>query len=418
MPTNPGVYIFLNNKGEVLYVGKAKNLKTRVSSYFQNKSELGPKTRILVSQVKNIKTISVDSEIESLLLEANLIKKHSPKYNSRLTDGKSYPYIRITKDRFPAVLVVRRDDDKKSIHFGPFPNSSALYLVLKTVRRIFPFQSVKNHPKKACLYYHLGLCPCPPTFKTGKEVKEYKKDINRLVKFLRGNKNLVLRDLEKEREGFSKNQEFEEAAKLQAKIDAINLIASPITAAFRYEENINLRSDLRKQEIDSLIETLNTNSVAVKRLDRIECFDISNISGALSVGSMVVFSNGEKNSASYRRFKIKFPPKVIPNDFAMMQEVIQRRIKRNDWPFPDLIIADGGKGQVSSVKKILDENKVNIPLIGLAKREEIIIISNLKEIRLPKNSDALKLVMRIRDEAHRFAITYHRKLRSKHLFAA
>ncbi|MBI2420666.1 MAG: hypothetical protein HYV38_01120 [Candidatus Levybacteria bacterium] len=185
-----------------------------------------------------------------------------------------------------------------------------------------------------------------------------------------------------------------------------------------YEENINLRSDLRKQEIDSLIETLNTNSVAVKRLDRIECFDISNISGTLSVGSMVVFSNGEKNSASYRRFKIKFPPKVIPNDFAMMQEVIQRRIKRNDWPFPDLIIADGGKGQVSSVKKILDENKVNIPLIGLAKREEIIIISNLKEIRLPKNSDALKLVMRIRDEAHRFAITYHRKLRSKHLFAA
>ncbi|MBI2420665.1 MAG: GIY-YIG nuclease family protein [Candidatus Levybacteria bacterium] len=219
MPTNPGVYIFLNNKGEVLYVGKAKNLKTRVSSYFQNKSELGPKTRILVSQVKNIKTISVDSEIESLLLEANLIKKHSPKYNSRLTDGKSYPYIRITKDRFPAVLVVRRDDDKKSIHFGPFPNSSALYLVLKTVRRIFPFQSVKHHSKKMCLYNHLGLCPCPPIFKTEKELKEYKKDINRLVKFLRGNKNLVLRDLEKEREGFSKNQEFEEAAKLQAQID-------------------------------------------------------------------------------------------------------------------------------------------------------------------------------------------------------
>ncbi|MEK7559598.1 MAG: GIY-YIG nuclease family protein, partial [Patescibacteria group bacterium] len=165
MPSNPGIYLFLNEKSEVIYVGKAKNLKKRVSSYFINKKDLGEKTRLLVGKIQKIGVIKARSEIEALLLEASSIKKFNPVYNSKLTDGKAYPLIRITiKDNYPKVLISRRQDDEKSIYFGPYPNSGAMKMVLKIIRRIFPFQAVLNHPKRICLYYHLGLCPCPPVF--------------------------------------------------------------------------------------------------------------------------------------------------------------------------------------------------------------------------------------------------------------
>ena len=177
LPQKPGVYLFLDKNSKILYVGKAKNLKNRVGSYFVV-NKLGPKTKILVSQIKKIKTVVVPSEIEALLLEANYIKTYRPKYNIRLTDGKAYPLIRITiKDKCPKVLVTRRIEDNNSLYFGPFPNSEALRLVLRTTRRIFPFQSVMNHPKKHCLYFHLGLCPCPEITKN----KDYKKNIKHLI---------------------------------------------------------------------------------------------------------------------------------------------------------------------------------------------------------------------------------------------
>jgi excinuclease ABC subunit C len=185
---------------------------------------------------------------------------------------------------------------------------------------------------------------------------------------------------------------------------------------FQYEENPNLRFDIIENELISLQKTLSTNGVNVSNLRRIECFDISNISGKSATGSMVVFTNGEKDSSSYRRFKIKRFYNNKPNDFAMMQEMLERRFKRTDWEIPSLVVIDGGKGQVSSVKEIFEKLNINIPLIGLAKREETIITSDLKPIRLPIDSMELKLIMRIRDEAHRFAITYHRKLRSKSTF--
>lgn len=418
LPTTPGIYLFLDEKNEVIYVGKAKNLKNRVSSYFTNKSGLGEKTRLLVSQIKKIKSIKVESELESLLLEANYIKKYTPKYNLRLTDDKAYIQIRITiNSQFPAILLARKEEKDKAVYFGAFPNSTAVKSVLKTIRKIFPYQSVLNHPKRICLYNHLGLCPCPPMFTTDEQKKAYKKTIKHIVQFLSGKKEIVLKDLEKERDSFAKKEQYEEAQELQKKIDAINYVTSRIHQPFEYEINPNLHIDLRSQELTTLRKHLEQKGVAIKTdLHRIECYDISNIQGTHAVGSMVVFINGEKSSANYRRFKIKYQIPNKPNDFAMISEVLQRRIKHKEWTTPDLIIVDGGKGQVGVAAKILNISKdySNIPLIGLAKREETIITADFQEIFLPKDSSALHLIQKIRDEAHRFAITYHRKLRGKY----
>ncbi len=409
--------MFLDEAGEVIYVGKAKNIRKRVSSYFVKKSALGPKTQVLVSKIKKIQTVNVDSEIEALLLEANLIKKYNPRYNARLTDGKNYYSAKITAgDLTPKVLLVRKITDKKSVYFGPFPSSSDLKLVLKLIRRIFPYQSVVNHPKKYCLYYHLGLCPCPPMFESPEQIRQYKRNIHHIVQFFQGETKKILKELEKERDELSRNEYFEEASQIQEKINKIKIIASPSHKPFEYQTNPNLRNDLRSRETDELLEILKENGVNISKLKRIECFDISNIGGVHATGSMVVFLNGEKDSSSYRRFQIKRPPKVIPNDFAMMKEVITRRLTHPEWGRPDLIIVDGGKGQISSAKKAMFEQDEDIPIIGIAKREEILITKDFKIIKLPRTSSALNLVKRIRDEAHRFAITYHKKLRSKYLF--
>lgn len=379
---------------------------------------MGTKTSILISQIAKIKTITVNSEIEAFLLESHYIKKHKPKYNTKLTDDKAYPRIRITiKDKYPKVLIARRRDDNPpaggSIYFGPFPNGArALRIALKTIRRIFPYQSVPNHAKRICLYYHLGLCPCPPMFDSKGFGKKYKKTIKHIINFLEGNTKKIIKDLKKERETLSKNEEFEKANGIQNKINAIELITGPFyKKGLDLNINPNLTDDLRKKEINDLINVLNINNVPVKSLERIECYDISNTSGTNATGSMVVFTNGEKDSSLYRKFRIR--EINTPNDFAMMEEVLQRRIKHTEWPYPHLIIVDGGKGQISSAKKALEQMRLKIPLIGLAKGEETIITSDFRKIRLPKDSIALLLVMKIRDEAHRFAVSYHRKLRSK-----
>ena len=332
LPQNPGVYIFLDNDDKVIYVGKANNLRSRVSSYFIKSAKLGPKTTLLVSQIYKIKHIRVESEIEALLLEARLVKKHKPKFNSRLTDSKAYPYIEITKDSVPKVLQARSDLDKGSIYFGPFPSVGDMRLVLKIVRKIFPFQSVRNHPKRYCLYYHLGQCPCPPMFNNDSQLKQYKKDIRRLINFLKGKTKLVVSDLEGERNMFSKNLEFENAIQIQRRIDAIKLVTSTFTKPEFYETNINLIEDQLKDELSDLKQVLNSKGYNLTKLDRIECYDISNISGKQATGSMVVFAHGEKDASSYRRFKIKFPPNIVPNDYEMLREVIRRRIKNKIGP--------------------------------------------------------------------------------------
>ena len=394
-------------------MGKAINLKKRVSSYFKTKN-LGERTKALVSHIKKIKTVEVGSELESFLLEERLIKKLKPKYNIKLTDGKSYPLIKISvKNKYPSVLVVRKEEKDKSIYFGPYTSANSVRTVLKIVRRIFPYQSVLNHSNKKCFYFHLGLCPCP--LATGDTT--YKKTIKHIIEFMNGNSLKLLKELEKERDSLSKSEEYEKAKKIQTKIDAIKLVTSSFYKPFEYEENPNLRADVVSEKLQSLKKILTENNVMVKDLNRIECFDISNTSGINATGSMVVFTNGEKDSSSYRRFKIKKDYKNKPNDFAMMQEVLERRLKRKDWLFPSLLIIDGGKGQVSSVGEVLNKLSLNVPLIGLAKKEETIITSDLKEIKLKKDSKELLLLMQIRDEAHRFAISYHKKLRSKFIFS-
>lgn len=413
MPTYSGVYLFLDKKGSVIYVGKAINLKKRVSSYFSAK-DLGEKTRILVSVIHKIKIIGVSSEIEAFLLEEKLIKKYLPKYNIKLLDGKSYPSIKITtKDKYPKVLFVRKRLEDSALYFGPYTSTTSLRMVLKLIRRIFPYQSVENHSNRLCLYYHLGLCTCPNVTHD----KAYKKTIKHIIDFLNGGTKKLIRDLEHERSIFSKSENYEQAQDIQKKIDSIKLITSSVYKPFEYELNPNLREDVVNKELNELIEILKINNVFVENLARIECYDISNTSGINATASMVVLTNGEKDTNSYRRFKIKRYYKNKPNDFAMIEEVLERRLKHKEWQIPSLLVVDGGKGQVSSVTKVLETLGLKIPLIGLAKREETIITSDLKEISLPKNSRALHMVMRIRDEAHRFAITYHKKLRSRFIFS-
>ena len=415
MPEEPGVYQFLDKKGEILYVGKAKNLRNRVTSYFAKGAQLLGKTALLVELVEKIKIIPVESEIEALLLEANLIKKYLPKYNIRLTDGKAYPLIRITiKAPYPAVLTARRPEDKNSLYFGPFPNSTAMRSVLRLLRKIFGYQSTLTHQKTICLYHHIGLCPCASVYKTEIAKKEYKKTIRHIVDFLDGKTKKVLRELEKERDSYAKTEQFEDAAAVHKQINHILYVVQPTHAPLEYETNPNLKTDLRMQEMLSLQKVLGENGVVISLPKRIECYDNSNFQGSNPTSSMVVLTDGEIDKSQYRKFKIRTVQG--PNDFASMQEVFTRRLRHTEWPMPNVFIVDGGKGQVSSAKEVLERLGIMIPLIGLAKRDELLITSDFQEIRLPKSSPALQLVMRIRDEAHRFAITFHRKLRSKNTF--
>lgn len=379
---------------------------------------MGEKTKILVSKIYKIKITIVETELEALLLESYYIKKYNPYYNIRLTDSKSYIRVKITlSDRYPKILLARHEDTSGSIFFGPFPSSQSVKLVLKTIRRVFPYQSVLNHPKRICLYYHLGLCPCPPVFDSKELQKTYKKNIRNIIRIFKGQSKTLMNELESKRDEESKHENFEAALVLQKKINALSLITSPHHKPFEYDINPNLHDDLRRFELQELRLVLQNHGLNVKKLDRIECYDISNTQGTRATGSMVVFVHGEKDSSQYRKFKIRISGK--PNDFAMMKEVLTRRIKHEDWHMPDLIILDGGKGQLSSVLTIFKQYDIHIPFIGLAKREEtIVVIQNdeFKEISLPHNSPSLKLLMRIRDEAHRFAITYHKLLRSKQAF--
>lgn len=414
LPSTPGVYFFKDEKGKILYVGKAKDLKKRVSSYFQ-KTLLDAKTLKLVSLVRGIETVRVGSEIEAFLLESTLIKKHKPFYNIKLIDDKTYPYIEITAGISPSVVITRKRIDKKSKYFGPYSDVTSLKTVLKLVRKIFPYQSVKNHPKRKCLYYHLGLCPC--VLAVPEKSDMYKRSLKGLEKFLDGKKEEVVKILEKERDEFSKKEEFESAQMVQERIERILLITSETYDPFHYMDKPDFYFQRIENEVTSLKEILSPFYNDLGNLERIECYDISNTSGKHATGSMVVFENGDKSSGQYRRFKIR--SKDTPDDFHMMKEMLSRRLG-NKWPEPNLLVIDGGKGQVGAALKALANMGRKIPIIGLAKREEIIVIPIkersgiiFEEIKLPHSTPGINLLRRIRDEAHRFAITYHKLLRKK-----
>jgi len=418
LPTKPGVYIFLNEKGKPVYIGKAKNLKKRVLSYFTGKN-LEAKTLELLKETTGINHIVVMSEVEAFLLEANLIKKFKPFYNTRLSDDKFFPYLKISKEKIPYVIITRKVDDKNALYFGPYTNVSDLKIVLRLLRRIFPFHSVKNHPKRRCLNGHIGLCPCVTVFP--EQLYEYKKNIRNLIKFLKGEKEKVVNSLRKELKRYVKQEAYERAGLLQKKIEKIGFITGQNFDPFAYQQRPDFYYQKLEKELESLKSILIKYGIFAQNLERIECYDISNIQGRDASGSMVVFLIGEASQQDYRKFKIRF--KKTPDDYAMLEEVMKRRLKHTEWAIPNLMVIDGGKGQVSAVLQVLESNKTIIPVIGLAKREEIIVmpigqgegLNEFREIKLPKSTPGVNLLRRIRDEAHRFALAYHKILRKKAL---
>jgi len=402
LSTGAGVYIFKNKKGSVLYVGKAANLRSRVASY--SSSSIGLKQKRLADEIFSVDTIEVDSEIEALLLEANLIKKYLPVYNVQLKDDKDYIYLKIVSESFPRVLTARKKDlvDAKEF-FGPYPSASSLRQTLKVLRRIFPFRTCRINQGRACFYYHLGLCPgvCINAISE----RDYRKNLRRLKLFLSGRKDQVLLDIEKEMKAASSKLDFEKAETSRREIEAINSVTRRLRRVDEYVEAGSIQ-ELREKELKDLAQAIGIKTP----LERIECFDISNFQGSSATGSMVVFTHGSADRGQYRRFKIK--DFSAPNDPGMMAEVIRRRLK-NSWPLPSLIVVDGGKTQLKAADRELNSAKKQITVVGLAKRNEEIHTLEGRIIRLPRDSQALFLIQRVRDEAHRFAISYYRKLASK-----
>lgn len=400
LPKLPGVYIFKNFAGKILYVGKAKSLRDRVSSYFLRSEKLLPKTAQMVAEAHSLDHIVVESEIDALLFEANLIRKFQPRYNVDWKDGKSYPLIEITvKDKIPQVHYVRQERNPQAQYFGPFPTSGDSLRLLRFLRRLFPFVS-QNHPgNKPCLRSHLGLCPCPNVFLDKPSRLRYLSDLRNLSDFLSGKRDTVQKKLTKQMLEASKHQNFERAGEIKIKLLQITNITAKRTNPLEYEVNPNLFEDRRNEEIEQLQKLLQ-----ITKITKIECFDISNTGGKNATGAQVVFKAGVPNKSLYRRYKIKL--KSTPDDFAMLNEMLSRRLK-SAIPLPDLIIIDGGKGQLNALPQIA------VPVIGLAKRLETIITQDGQEINLPIGSPALNLIQRLRDEAHRFSRKYHFYLRKR-----
>ncbi len=425
LPQTPGVYQFKNIKGKIIYVGKAKVLKNRVSSYFLKNLRLGSKTHALVSRIVDLEYIKTESELEALLLEAQLIKSYKPKYNVALKDDKSYLYIVFRNEQLevagkeysiPKVLTARKTDLlPKDKVFGPYPHAQSAKYILRLIRKVFPFRDC-SHAKfnkyaklgTPCLYGHLELCSAPCIQRISTE--DYKKQIKTLKKFLSGDSSKMMSTFRKKMIAASKTQKYEEAAYYRDTLRKMEYVRTNPSSADKYIENPNFVEDLANDAIQEIQDALPHLSKLPKR---IECYDISNISGKEAVGSMVVATKGQIDKSQYRRFRIKF--KATPDDFEMMSEVLTRRFN-NDWPMPDLVVLDGGKGQVSAVLDIAQKMNIQIPIVGLAKKKETIVYketSEFIELNLPKNNEGLKLLIKLRDEAHRFAQTYHHKLRSK-----
>lgn len=404
LPEEPGIYKFLDKNGKLIYVGKSVSIKKRVQSYFVAK-DLGAKTNKLVQNIARVEHIKVFSEFEALLLESELIRENKPFYNVIAKDDKSPIYIQITAGEVPLVLTTRKSNiGKKDYVKGPFPSAKTTYSILRMVRRIFPYCTHKRG-KKPCLYFHLGLCPEP--YRSDEAKAAYREAVAKIKKLLTGKSKTLIRDLAREMKGFSKAQRYEEAAKVKKQIENLEYLTTTYHTPREFLERPTLVDDLTLARLKDFQKI-----IGLKKLPkRIECYDISNISGTNATGSMVVMTGGKVDKREYRKFKIKF--KHAPDDYEMMREVLARRIK-NDWPKPDVMIIDGGRGQLNAALSIIGKYEYQTNVISLAKRlEEIYVPEKALPISLPKESPARQLAQEIRDESHRFAVTYHRKLRSK-----
>jgi len=428
LPTSPGVYFHKNLEGKIIYIGKAANLRNRVRQYFQSSKTHSLKTRALVSEIVDFDWIEVDTEIDALFFEAELIRRYLPKYNILLRDDKSLIYIRISySSKHPTVTMTRRPLDDKAKYFGPYNSAVPIKRALKYLRKIFPYSTHEGIvPKRACLQYQLGLCPGLEENKTS--LIDYRKNLRRLMTYLSGDRQKLTKEIEKDMKKSAAKKDFEMAARYRNQLNDLKSLANQIV--FSDKENQEISKD---QALSELMGIMGFDKVP----RRIEGYDISHMQGTNNVASMVVFINGVPEKKEYRRFKMISPGN---NDFQHMEEVISRRLSKTNvtkWGLPNLFLIDGGKGQLTSAIKARNIAGYDIPMIGLAKRDEEIVIDledskvelndqklsslraytkqnkNFAIVLLPKSAPIIQLLQRIRDESHRFAVSYHTVLKVK-----
>lgn len=427
LPKEPGVYFHKDKTGQIIYVGKAAVLRNRVRQYFQKSRNRDPKTDLLVSEIEDTDWQVVDSEIEALFLEAELIRRYMPRYNILLRDDKSQSYVRIDfKSEYPSVTTTRRPLDDGATYYGPFLSTIALRRALKYLRSVFPYSTHTTLPSRACLQYHLGLCPGPETGELDSKV--YKASLKRLVQVLQGKKKTIIKELEKDMKQASADKDYEAAAKIRDQIFSLKELDRRII--FSDKEFLDLSKD------HALIELTELLGLA-KVPKRIEGYDISHMSGTDTVASMVVFTNGVADKANYRKFKSRIPGN---DDFTHMREAMTRRFSDKNikqWGLPELVLIDGGKGQLGAALEVIAARELKLPVIGIAKKHEEIVVKNNWQntdlqpevvlrlrgfsresegftlVDLPNNGNIVKLLQRIRDESHRFAVSYHSVLKVK-----
>lgn len=444
LPKEPGVYFHKNTRGEIIYVGKAANLRSRVRQYFQSSRGRDAKTEALVAEITDIDWMVVDSELDALFLEAEMVRRYLPPYNILLRDDKSLSYIRIDYDSdYPTVTMTRRPLDDGAKYFGPYYSAFGVKQALKLLRKVFPFATRKSPgQKRATLYYHLGLDPGLEEGRTS--LGEYRANLRRLMAYIKGNRTKIIHELEKDMKQAAKTRDFETAARLRNQLSALKNLSRQVV--FSDKEFLDILKDHALNELAELLGLyeLPKQGRVLRNLRRIEGYDISHMSGTDVVASMVVFTNGVSNKSEYRKFKTK---KNQNDDFYNMNETIGRRFSernRKAWGLPSLVLIDGGKGQLEAAIRARDEAGLNgLPFIGLAKREEQIIIRKAGKtvgsgsgvslnsgwlqkmggysaetkdfivVNLPHNTNLVKLLQRIRDESHRFAVSYHSVLKTK-----
>lgn len=399
IPHLPGVYTMKDSSGEVLYIGKAKDLSKRVSGYFQESRPKTAKRMALMEKVVDLDYVITGSEEEALIYEASLIKEKKPKYNVELKDDKSFPFLKLTlNDKFPRLIVTRKKIEDGSIYFGPYTKVRLLRNAVSILKNIFPLRICKRLPDELCLAYHIGQCLGPCVKKI--DEKSYNEIVEQLVLFLQGGKRRLIQKLTDKMKKFSDERNFEQAALIRNRLSALQEVSDRKTADYSSWGNVALK----------LQKILRLPTLPLK----IEAFDVSNMLGKEATGSVVYFNKGLPDKSNYRKFRIK-DVKVI-DDYAMIKEIVYRRYKRlkeENKKFPDLVIIDGGKGHLSSAyEELLKLNLGHIPVIGIAKQEEkIYTLNSQKPLDINRDSEILHFIQTIRDEAHRFALKYHHKLR-------
>lgn len=403
LPKTSGVYCLASPKpkGEggftVIYIGKAVNIQSRVKNHFSQPSY---RDNLFMSQVKRVGYFETNSEIEALILEANLIKKYQPRYNVVWKDGKNYFFVAIEKNaqKIPFIYITHQKKPEVQ-HIGPFVDGASLKKTLRYLRRSFPYYSAKNHPKIKCIWCHLNLCPGPQP-----DLAEYKKNIKKLILILQGKRKAVLNSLKQEMNLASKENKFEEAGKIRDRISNLEYVIS--------HANV-INSVSKNYTTVRFLPILQGLLGLEKEIHKIECYDISNIQGKMATGSMVVFVDGAPDKSQYKKFKIRM--ENTPNDIAMLKEIISRRLAHKEWPYPEVMLIDGGIAQLNAA--ISAKNNLPIKMISIAKRNKDLYIEG-KTGFIPLKSlpqEIYNLIIRLDDEAHRFAITYHKKLRKKKL---